>query len=288
MNRKHVLIIDGMALLFRSFFATSFTGQFMRNQAGVPTNAIYGFLKHLTLANKQFSPDTILCCWDLGGKTFRHEIFPQYKANRDEPPLELLPQFQLIKHIVQALGIENISHPGYEADDCIGTLSTRLSQDHKINILTGDQDLLQLINQNTYVTLLKKGYGNYQVYNLDLLELEWGITPKQLIDLKALMGDSADNYPGVKGIGKKTAGRLLKDYSSIERIIENIEELPRGVQTKIKNDLEMLHLSRKLATIFCHVPLVFDSSLAPWEPKYDVISRSFRDLGCSHLTSLVR
>ncbi|MGN1400988.1 MAG: 5'-3' exonuclease H3TH domain-containing protein [Bacillus sp. (in: firmicutes)] len=255
-TKPSFMLVDGMALLFRAFYATGMTGQFMYNSKGVPTNGVQGFLKHMLMAVDHFEPEHVAVCWDMGSKTFRTEMFADYKSNRSKPPEELIPQFDLVKEAVEAFDIPNIGIVGYEADDCIGTMARTFSQTHTMQILTGDQDFLQLIDEDISVILLKKGYGNYDVHDEQTF-FDWkGIRPSQMIDLKGLMGDSADNYPGVKGIGEKTAIKLLQQYSTIDGILENLEGLTKGQRKKIEESLDMLHLSRQLAAIKCDIPLV--------------------------------
>jgi 5'-3' exonuclease len=250
-----LMLVDGMALLFRAYYATAVTGQFMFNSNGVPTNAVQGFLKHMLTAVNHFSPSHIAVCWDMGSQTFRNDVFDGYKANRPEAPLEMRPQFELAKEAVTAFDIPNIGVSGFEADDCIGTIAKSLMNDSAVSIVTGDQDMLQLIDDRISVILLKKGYGNYEVHNRESF-FDWkGITPEQVVDLKALMGDSADNYPGVKGIGEKTALKLLIQYENIEGILANLNLLTKTQATRIQEALDMLHISRKLAEIKCDVPL---------------------------------
>lgn len=256
MNKdNHLLIVDGMALLFRSFYATSVYGQFMINSKGIPTNAVTGLLKHLIAAIDYTKPSHVICCWDMGSKTYRNELFIDYKANRPEAPVELIPQFELAKEVVDALDIPNLGIEGYEADDCIGTLTKKFENEMKISILTGDKDILQLLNDHVSVLIFQKGIGNYKHYTKHLYMEEFEIEPHMLIDVKALMGDSSDNYPGVKGIGEKTAFKLINQYKSVDGILESLSELTKGQKTKIENDLEMLHLSRQLAEINCQAPL---------------------------------
>ena len=251
MTTNRVMLVDGMALLFRAFYATAMSNYYMINSKGVPTNAVYGMMKHLFTAIEAYQPTHVICCWDMGSKTFRNDLFPDYKANRGAPPEELIPQFDLAKEVVESLDIPNVGQVGYEADDCMGTLSSVYSEHSQVFLLTGDQDLLQLLKPNVNVVLLKKGYGNYAEYHEESFTEEKGISPQQMIDLKALMGDTSDNYPGVKGIGEKTALKLLLKYETIEGILENMEELTKGQRSKIEENLEMLHLSRKLAAIHC-------------------------------------
>jgi 5'-3' exonuclease len=271
MNEKqatsHIMLVDGMALLFRAFYATSITGHFQINSKGIPTNAVSGFLKHMLTAVSSFNPSHLAVCWDMGSKTFRSELYTEYKGNRGEAPIELIPQFDLVKEVVASFDIPNIGLVGYEADDCIGTVAKALKDDMKVSILTGDQDILQLLEENISVVLLKKGFGNYQVHTPDSFYEEKGITPHQMIDLKGLMGDPSDNYPGVKGIGEKTALKLLQQFESIDGILENLNDLSKSHRTKIEQSLDMLHLSRTLAEIKCDVPV--SCSISDSELRYN-------------------
>ncbi|MCM3738930.1 5'-3' exonuclease [Oceanobacillus luteolus] len=255
MDKNRILIVDGMALLFRGFFATAFRGNFMKTSTGVPTNGIYQFLRYFLDAVETYDPTHVVCCWDMGSKTFRNQIFPAYKANREAPPVELIPQFDLMKEVVDSFNIPNIGLVDYEADDCIGTLAKVYSDQDEVIILTGDQDMLQLVDENISVAIMRKGQGNYELFTSVNFYEKRGIYPSQVIDVKALMGDTADNYPGVKGIGEKTALRLIKEYHTIEGLLENLDKLTNGIRTKIKNDLEMLYISRKLAAIKSDVPV---------------------------------
>jgi 5'-3' exonuclease len=261
---EHLLLIDGMALLFRSFFATAVTGQFMMNSKGLPTNGVQGFMKHLLMAVDHVKPSHILVCWDMGSQTFRNEVYTDYKSNRNAPPVELIPQFDLAKEVAEGFNLANVGVPGYEADDCIGTLAKAHHKDRKVTVLSGDQDLLQLLDENLEIMLLKKGFGNYQTYTKDLFIEERGITPEQFIDVKALMGDTSDGYPGVKGIGEKTAVKLIQEYGDISGILNNLDRLTPSQRKKIETDLDMLHVSRKLAEIHCEVPLPLSIENAVW------------------------
>ncbi|MEK5523266.1 5'-3' exonuclease [Heyndrickxia sp. FSL W8-0423] len=268
-KKPHLLLVDGMALLFRSFYATSVTGQFMMNSKGMPTNAVQGFMKHLFYALEDIEPSHTAICWDMGSKTFRNEMFDGYKANRSAPPIELIPQFDLVKDVVEAFDLPNHGLVGYEADDCIGTIAKAMKNEANVTIVTGDKDLLQLLDEHIEVRILQKGFGNYKIYSESLFQDELGLTPKQFIDVKALMGDTSDGYPGVKGIGEKTALKLIQEYGSIEQLLENIDHLTPGQSKKIEEDMEMLHLSRKLAEINCQVPIKFslETSLRKQIPK---------------------
>lgn len=259
------MIIDGMAVLFRAYYATAVTGQFMYNSKGTPTNGLFGFIKHFMTAISSFQPSHVAVCWDMGSKTFRTEMFSQYKANRSEPPAELIPQFDLAKDVVSAFSVPNIGVSGFEADDCIGTITKQKQGVANISVLTGDHDMLQLLDDDVSVILFKKGFGNYNVQTKTTFIEEKGIKPLQMIDVKAFMGDASDNYPGVKGIGEKTALKLIKQYHHVDGVLENIDKLTKTQKANIENDIEILHLSRQLAEIKQDVPLEFSLEHAQFQ-----------------------
>ncbi|WP_159882651.1 5'-3' exonuclease [Paenibacillus puerhi] len=275
---NNVLLVDGMALLFRGFYANSYGGYIRKTRDGLPTNAVFGFVKYLLDAIKTFKPTHVICCWDMGSKTFRTEKFTNYKANRPEAPLELIPQFDLVKDVVASFGIPNVGIAGYEADDCIGTLSRKFGADMDVHVLTGDHDMLQLVTERVKVIIMKKGASNYAVYDPALLLAEKQLTALQFIDLKGLIGDTSDNYPGVKGIGEKTAVKLLLEHGSIDGIIANLGLLTKSVKAKIEADLEMLHLCRELATIHCEAPVDCAIEDCVWSPDYRKIHEKFTEL----------
>lgn len=254
-KQENLLVVDGMALLFRAFYATAVSKQFMFNQDGIPTNGVQGFMKHLLAALRQSDPTHALICWDMGSKTFRNELYDGYKANRTAPPEEMIPQFDLAKEVAAGFGFVNVGVPGYEADDCIGTITASLGQNLSTTVLSGDKDLLQLLSPSNQVWIMQKGFGNYKRYDEATFYEEMGITPKQFIDVKALMGDTSDGYPGVRGIGEKTALTLIQTFGSIEGVLANLEQLKPAQKRKIQEDLAMLELSRQLAEIHVAVPL---------------------------------
>lgn len=282
-----VLLVDGMALLFRGFYATSYGGYIMKTSSGTPTNAVYGFVKYLWDAIQTFQPSHVVCCWDMGSKTFRNDKFEAYKANRGDAPEELIPQFDLVKEVTSSFNIPNVGVVGYEADDCIGTLARTYSSFAKVQILTGDHDMLQLVNMNTEVIIMKKGQSNYMVYTEATLLEEKGLTPEQIVDLKGLTGDTADNYPGVKGIGEKTAVKLLSEYGDIDGILQNMESLPNGIRTKIEAELEMLHLSRDLARIRLDAPVACALEECEWAMERDKVVSKFEELEFKGLIKLL-
>ncbi len=257
-NKPHLLVVDGMALLFRSFFASSAMGHFIRLEDGTPTNGVQGFARHVLTAQSIMKPTHLAVCWDMGTQTFRNELFDGYKANRPAPPEEMLPQFDMAKEVSEIIGWKNFGEVGMEADDTIGSMVEKWRNDATITIISGDKDLLQLLNPTTKIAFTKKGYSEYDVYTEERFKEEYVIEPHQFADVKAFMGDSSDGYPGVKGIGPKTALQLIQKYGSIDGVLNNLEDLKPAQRTKISNDIEMLQLSLKLATIQREMPIQAD------------------------------
>lgn len=252
---KKILLIDGMALLFRHFFATSLHKQFMRNSSGTPTNGVQGFIRHVFTAINEIQPTHVAVCWDMGKSTFRNDMFDGYKQNRPAPPDELIPQFDYVKEVSNQFGFVNIGVQNFEADDVIGTLAEAYSEQNQVYIVTGDRDILQCINPNVEIWLTKKGFNIYNRYTLNRFQSEYGLNPSQLVDVKAFMGDTADGYSGVKGIGEKTAIKLIQNHGSVESVIAALEQLTPGQRNKIEADMDNLKLSKTLAKIHTEVPL---------------------------------
>jgi 5'-3' exonuclease len=286
-TQQKVMLVDGMALLFRAFYATSYSGYIRKTSSGLPTNAVYGFIQYFFDAIDTFQPTHVVCCWDMGSKTFRTEQYTAYKGNRMAPPLELIPQFDLVKEVVAEMGIPNFGIVGFEADDCIGTLAHQLCTDSDVYILTGDHDMLQLVNERVKVVIMKKGKLNYAVYDPEFLLAEKQLTPQQVIDLKGFMGDTSDNYPGVKGIGEKIALKLILEYHSVEGVLENLDKLPNGVRAKIEASLDMLHLSRDLARIRLDAPIRCELSECLWDLRMEAAVRKFEELEFGGLVKIL-
>lgn len=286
-NPNKLLLIDGMALLFRSFYATAVSGQFMVNNKGIPTNAVNGYLKHLLIAISHFNPSHVAVCWDMGSTTFRNEMFDDYKANRSSAPEELIPQFDIAKEVTDAFHIPNVGVEGYEADDCIGTISKTYHHDAQVYILTGDHDILQLLDENIYVSIMKKGFGNYEFYTHQKFLEEKGFHPKQFIDVKGLMGDSSDNYPGVRGIGPKTAEKLIKEFGSVHQLLDSLHLLTPSQRKKIEEDREILLLSRQLAEIKCDVPIQFNFEESKLSIDVDEVRNRLHQLDIKGKTSII-
>src|SRR5699024_669027 len=252
---NQTLIIDGMALLFRHFFATSFRNQFMYNKYDIPTNGVQGMIRHTFKLLELTKAKNVVIAWDMGSKSVRNDWFEGYKANRLAPPEEMTPQFDMVKQVMHDLGFHQEGVIGYEADDVIGTVSKEIDD---LIIVSGDRDLLQLINDHNQLWLTKKGYTEYDHYNLETFINHYGITPSQFIDVKALMGDSSDGYTGVTGIGEKTALKLIQSHGSIDMLLNNLSTLTPKMQDKINTDMESLKMSLKLAKIITDVPLKMD------------------------------
>lgn len=254
-EKPHVLVIDGMALLFRSFFATAMSGNYFKNDKGIPTNAVQGFARHVLAAQNLMQPTHMAICWDKGMLTFRNELYDGYKANRPKPAEELIPQFDMAQELSEHLGWMNFGIAGMEADDTIASITHKWKEDARFTIVSGDKDLLQLLEPSTEIAFTKKGFTIYDVYNEDRFLEEYGISPLLFPDVKAFMGDSSDGYAGVKGIGPKTALQLVQTYGTVDKVLEALPLLKAGQRTKIETDLEMLKLSKELATIRRDVPI---------------------------------
>ena len=251
---EKIILVDGNNLLFRSYYATAYNGNFMNNSKGFPTNALFGFVNMINKIVTEENPIYMLVAFDKG-KTFRHEKYTEYKGGRGETPDELKKQFPVAKELLTAMGIKYYEIDNYEADDIIGTFSHMCDNDPNYQglIISSDKDLLQLISKEVEMKLLKS--KDYIRYNKESFKEEWGIDPIKVIDLKALMGDASDNIPGVKGIGEKTALKLLQTYSSLDGIYENIDNISGKLKEKLINDKENAYMSYDLATIYTKVPL---------------------------------
>ena len=251
---KKIIMIDGNNLMFRSYYATAYNGNFMNNSKGFPTNALFGFASMINKIINEETPEYIIVAFDKG-KTFRHEQYEGYKDGRVETPDELKKQFPKAKELLTAMGIKYYEIDGYEADDIIGTFAKFCDEDKDFigTIVSSDKDLLQLISSDVDIKLLKQ--KDYIRYNEKTFEEAYGIKPIRVIDLKALMGDSSDNIPGVKGVGEKTALKLLHEYKTLDNIYENADNIKGKLGEKIRNDKENAYKSYYLATIVKDVPL---------------------------------
>lgn len=246
---KRAILIDGNNLLFRSYYATAYSGNFMKNSKGFPTNALYGFTNMINKIVREENPEYIMVAFDKG-KNFRHELYKEYKDGRIETPKELIAQFPIAKKMLTYMGITYLEIDNYEADDIIGTFAKMADIDKKYDatIISSDRDLLQLITTDVDIKLLKQ--KDYIFYNLNTFQKDFGFEPIHIIDLKALEGDKSDNIPGVKGVGEKTAMMLIAEYKTIENLYEHIDDISGKLKEKLLNDKENAFFSKKLATIY--------------------------------------
>lgn len=253
---KKIVLIDGNNLVFRSYYATAYSGVIMRNSKGFPTNALYGFINMMNKIIREDKPEYILVAFDKG-KTFRHKEYDEYKAGRNDTPDELKQQFPVAKDVLNAMGIKYFEIDNYEADDIIGTLSSMAHKDSDFDceIVSSDKDLLQLIEDDVIVRSPKS--NDYVIYDRDTFKATYEVEPIRMIDLKALMGDPSDNIPGVAGIGEKTAIKLIKEYDNIDNLYEHVDEIKGKIKDKLIEGKKSCFVSRDLATIIKDVKLGF-------------------------------
>ncbi len=259
-DSKTLILIDGHALAFREYYALERTG--MKTSSGTPTWAVYGFFKAIfdLLKNKDLNADSIGVAFDVSHQTFRTETYEEYKANRVAMPDEMQIQMGLIYEGLKAFSIPIYTKEGFEADDVIGTISKRACElGHKVLILTGDQDSFQLVDKDGCVKVIIPTKGELKEYNWEAVHEKLGVYPNQVIDYKALRGDTSDNIPGIKGIGEKTAVKLLEQFGTVDNVLAHSDEIEgNSVREKIKNGIEDAKLSKYLATIVRDIDIDFD------------------------------
>lgn len=253
---KRAILVDGNNLLFRSYYATAYNGNLMKNSNGFPTNAIFGFVNMINKIILEEKPEYMLVAFDKG-KNFRHEKYKEYKDGRIKTPEDLLLQFPYAKMVLENMGIKYLEVDNYEADDIIGTYARLADEDRNYDatIISSDKDLLQLISDDVNVKLLKQ--KDYILMNTDTFKEYYGVEPIKMIDLKALMGDASDNIPGVKGIGEKTAINLIKEYESLENLYDKIDTVKGKTKDKLIEDKDNAFFSKELATIYREVPVPY-------------------------------
>ena len=252
---KKVILIDGNNLLFRSYYATAYSGSLLKNSKGFPTNALYGLINMLNKIIAEENPTHIMIAFDKG-KTFRHDKYEVYKAGRSETPDELKKQFKVAYDVATAMGIKHYEIDNYEADDIIGTFASFIDKEDDAEglIVSSDKDLLQLISDKVTVKLLKS--NDYIMMTKEKFKEVYGIEdPKKMVDLKALMGDASDNIPGVKGIGEKTAISLIQKYGSLDGVYESLDDITGKTKEKLTLDKDNAYMSYDIATIYREVPI---------------------------------
>lgn len=279
--KENIVIIDGSSLLYRAFYAIPH----LTDAQGHPTNAVYGFLNMLLKLYGELDPQYVAVAFDKGKHTFRNDLFDGYKATRKPAPDDLRPQFALIREVLACLGICVLEQEGYEGDDIIGTLARRTAVDgYAVDVVTGDRDALQLVTDDVTVYLTKKGITNMLAVTPAVMESEYGYTPAQVIDMKALMGDTADNIPGVPGVGEKTALKLISQFGSVHGVYEHLDEVKgKKLQEKLADNKDKAVLSKDLATIRCDVPLDYTMDMFQPQPRQEDVAQLFRSLGFRNL-----
>ncbi|MGG1661016.1 5'-3' exonuclease [Brevibacillus sp. NRS-1366] len=275
-----VLLIDGMSFLFRAFYGSAWAGGYRQTSTGVYTNAVYGFTKMMLDYAELVRPSHLVVGWDVASREslVRSQWFDGYKSNRQAPPDELIPQFDLVKEVTQAFSVPNLGCPGFEGDDILGTLSTRLALDgHQVVIATGDYDSLQLVSDQVSVKILKNG-GKHEHYDPASLLALRGICAEQVVDVKALMGDASDCIPGCPGIGEKTATKLITEHGNLDSLYTNLDSCTPKMRSKLEEHRDQVYLSQKLATIIRDVPVEFSFEDATWEYDRTVVHSKFDEL----------
>lgn len=261
------ILIDGNSIANRAFYALPL----LSNSSGIHTNAIYGFTTMLLKMLEEEKPTHVLVAFDAGKVVFRHEGYKDYKGGRAKTPPELAEQFPILRELLDAFSIKYYEIAGYEADDIIGTL-TRQADTEKIEtiVVTGDKDMLQLASDSVRIALTRKGVSEIEWYGPEEIEAKYGLTPKQIIDLKGLMGDSSDNIPGIPGVGEKTALKLLHQFGSVENVIEHTDQIAGKMKEKVAEHAEQALMSKELATIYREVPMELataDLTYAGYDPE---------------------
>lgn len=274
---EKIILVDGNNLLYRSYYATAYNGNFMHNSKNFPTNALYGFVNMMNKIISEEKPAYIVVAFDKG-KTFRHEKYKDYKAGRMETPNELKLQIPYSRKLLDAMGIKYYELDNYEADDILGTFARYCdeSSDFNATVISSDHDLLQLISPSVEMKMLKT--KDYIRYNKEAFFKDYGIEPIKIIDLKALQGDTSDNIPGVKGIGEKTALKLLQDYDSLNGIYENIDKLTPKMKEKLINDKDNAYMSYELATINRFAPIEFNLNEIKYEGATPSLNEVYEEL----------
>ena len=275
---EKIILVDGNNLLFRSYYATAYNGNFMKNSKGFPTNALFGFTNMMNKIIDEEKPTRILVAFDKG-KTFRHDKYDFYKGGRSETPDELKQQFPIAKEMLGYMGIKYYEIDNYEADDIIGTFAKFCDEDDNYigTIISSDKDLLQLLSNQVDIKLLKQ--KDYIRYNPETFKADYGIEPARMVDLKALMGDASDNIPGVKGVGEKTALKLLQQYETLDGIYNNLDNIKGAIHDKLANDKESAYMSYEIATICRETPIDINmEDIIYREPDYDKLNKLYEDL----------
>ncbi|WP_053364312.1 DNA polymerase I [Bacillus sp. FJAT-27251] len=279
---KKLVLIDGNSIAYRAFFALPL----LNNDKGVHTNAVYGFTMMLMRILEDEKPTHLLVAFDAGKTTFRHATFTEYKGGRQKTPPELSEQFPFIRELLKAYGISQYELENYEADDIIGTLSTSAEKEgFEVKVISGDKDLTQLSSDKTTVSITKKGITDIEDYTPEHIKEKYGLSAHQIVDMKGLMGDASDNIPGVPGVGEKTAIKLLKEFGSLENLLDSIEKVSgKKLQEKLEEFKDQAVMSKQLATITREAPVKLELSEMEYEGyQHGELMKLFRELGFNSL-----
>ncbi|MGF3226651.1 DNA polymerase I [Facklamia sp. P12932] len=279
MSKRTILLIDGSSLAFRSFFSILDIERF-KNRSGLHTNALFTFKRMLDNVLSQFKPTHVLVAFDKSGGTFRTEKYQDYKSGRQKTPTEFKEQMPYFRVLLEAYGIKHYSLSNYEADDIIGTLAYQAGQADQVIVLSGDKDLTQLASDKTTVYITRKGVSDLEAYTPQSIQEKWGIEPLQIIDMKGLMGDSSDNYPGITRVGEKTALKLLHQFGSVEAMYDRLDELKASkMKENIINDEANARMSKDLARILHDAPieLTIEETLLH-QPDYQALAEFYRQM----------
>jgi len=282
---EKLVLIDGFAILHRAFHAMPP----LTNKKGQPTNAIYGFVSMLLKIIQDLNPTHIIVCMDEQAPTFRHKAFKTYQAQRPKTDLDLVSQIEKTKEVIKAFNLPMLSKKGFEADDVIGTLVQKYKNKINVVIVTGDRDILQLVDKNVKVFMPIVGLSNGKLFGEEETLERMGVVPKLIPDYKALVGDASDNYFGVTGIGPVTTIKLLDEFKSLDNIYKNIKEIQPKVAEKLIKDKKSALMSYKLATIVKNVPVSLNlKDAAKWNLDSNKVIKLFEELGFKTLTERIK
>jgi len=278
-----LVVIDGNAILHRAYHALPP----LTTRRGEPINAVYGLISMLLKVIADLKPEEIAICFDEKEPTFRKKEYKQYQAQRPQTANELSCQFEKARRVINAFGIPVYSKPGFEADDVIGTLASQSKED--VVIVTGDRDILQLVNSKVKVYMPISGMSEGKLMGKDEVVEKMGVVPELIPDYKALVGDPSDNYPGVPGIGPKTAINLLNEFGSVSGVYKNLKKISPKLSAKLEQGKDSAEMSHRLATIVKDVPVKLDEEAASrWDVDNKAVLDVFADFGFKTLTERVK
>lgn len=261
MKDKTLVIVDGSSLVYRAFYALPR----LTTSSGLPTGAALGFLNMVLKLVDDYRPFNVVVAFDHPQKTFRHQLQESYKAQRKPMPDELKPQIEVVKELVELMNFVVLEMPGWEGDDLMGSVKEKTKSDFQIFLVTSDLDMLQLLDEKTLLLQPYRGVTNLKKIDLEAFQKEWGISPKQWIDVLALSGDPSDNISGVPGVGEKTAAKLVRQFGDWEGILKNLSLLPPKIREAIINNQDRVEENRKMIALEKNLPLDLEIKAWKWE-----------------------